>query len=116
MSNPFQFCANVSRLDPVYVRGQADWAARPGSAAAEFQKILAHSNIVWNCGAEALAHRGVARDWRLGGQSSQGAARMPMLLACERPRALIGPAPAGGGGEVLYGAPRDYFLILFSAF
>ena len=30
-------------------------------AAAEFQKILDHSGIVWNCWTGALAHLGVAR-------------------------------------------------------
>jgi hypothetical protein len=42
--------------------GEAYLAAGQGSAAAaEFQKILDHSGIVWNCWTEALAHLGVAR-------------------------------------------------------
>jgi hypothetical protein len=37
-------------------------AARHGKeAAAEFQKIIDHSGIVWNCWTGALAHLGVAR-------------------------------------------------------
>ena len=37
-------------------------AAGQGSAAAsEFQKIIDHSGIVWNCWTGALAHLGVAR-------------------------------------------------------
>ncbi len=43
------FVANLSCLYPVYVRGEAYLAAGQGSAAAaEFQKILDHSGIVWN--------------------------------------------------------------------
>src|SRR5579864_8932093 len=56
------FVANISCLYHVYVRGEAYLAARQGSAAAaEFQKILDHSGIVWNCWTGALAHLGVAR-------------------------------------------------------
>ena len=57
-----QFVANISCLYHVYVRGEAYLAAGQGSAAAaEFQKILDHSGIVWNCWTGALAHLGVAR-------------------------------------------------------
>jgi hypothetical protein len=46
----------------VYVRGEALLAAEQGTqAAAEFQKIIDHSGIVWNCWTGALAHLGVAR-------------------------------------------------------
>jgi hypothetical protein len=46
----------------VYVRGEAYLAAGQSSAAAaEFQKILDHSGIVWNCWTGAFAHLGVAR-------------------------------------------------------
>ncbi len=56
------FVNNVSCLYPTYVRGEAYLAAGQGSAAApEFQKILDHSGIVWNCWTGALAHLGVAR-------------------------------------------------------
>jgi len=51
-----------SCLYPTYVRGEAYMAAGQGSAAAsEFQKIIDHSGIVWNCWTGALAHLGVAR-------------------------------------------------------
>jgi tetratricopeptide (TPR) repeat protein len=57
-----QFVNNISCLYPVYVRGEAYLAARQGvAAAAEFQKILDHSGIVWNCWTGALVHLGVAR-------------------------------------------------------
>ncbi|MGB8592399.1 MAG: protein kinase, partial [Candidatus Acidiferrales bacterium] len=56
------FVANISCLYPIYAHGQAYLAAGQGSAAAaEFQKILDHSGIVWNCWTGALAHLGVAR-------------------------------------------------------
>jgi hypothetical protein len=49
-------------------------AAGQGSvAAAEFQKILDHSGIVWNCWTGALAHLGVARANALQSPMSQGA-------------------------------------------
>jgi len=56
------FINNLSCLYPVYVRGEAYLAAGQSSAAAaEFQKILDHSGIVWNCWTGAFAHLGVAR-------------------------------------------------------
>ena len=68
------FVANISCLYPTYVRGKAHLAAGQGSAAAaEFQKILDHSGIVWNCWTGALAHLGVARANALQSRTSQGA-------------------------------------------
>ncbi|MGA7630039.1 MAG: protein kinase [Terriglobales bacterium] len=68
------FVTNISCLYPVYVRGEAYLAAGQGSAAAaEFQKILDHSGIVWNCWTGALAHLGVARANALQSRASQGA-------------------------------------------
>ena len=56
------FVCNLSCLYPTYVRGEAYLAAGQGKeAAAEFQKIIDHSGIVWNCWTGALAHLGVAR-------------------------------------------------------
>jgi len=68
------FLNNLSCLYPVYVRGEAYLAHRQGvAAAAEFQKILDHSGIVWNCWTGALAHLGVARANALQARTSQGA-------------------------------------------
>ncbi|MGA9391789.1 MAG: hypothetical protein WBV69_15235 [Candidatus Sulfotelmatobacter sp.] len=68
------FVANLSCLYPTYSRGEAYLAAGEGSAAAaEFQKILDHSGIVWNCWTGALAHLGVARANALQAKTSQGA-------------------------------------------
>jgi eukaryotic-like serine/threonine-protein kinase len=58
----------------VYIHGEAYLAAGQGRpAAAEFQKILDHSGIVWNCWTGALAHLGVARGNALEARTSQGA-------------------------------------------
>jgi serine/threonine protein kinase/tetratricopeptide (TPR) repeat protein len=65
---------NLSCLYHVYLRGESYLAAGQGSAAvAEFQKILDHSGIVWNCWTGALAHLGVARANALQARNSQGA-------------------------------------------
>ena len=70
------FAANAagSCLYPTYVRGAAYLAAGQGrAAAAEFQKILDHSGIVWNCWTGALAHLGKARANALESRAAQGA-------------------------------------------
>ncbi len=57
-----------------YIRGEAYLASGQATAsAAEFQKILDHSGIVWNCWTGALAHLGVARANALQSRASQGA-------------------------------------------
>jgi eukaryotic-like serine/threonine-protein kinase len=67
------FSTNVSCLYAVYVRGQAYLAEGNGSAAAgEFQKILDHNGIVWNCPTGALAHLGLARSNALEERKHQG--------------------------------------------
>jgi tetratricopeptide (TPR) repeat protein len=68
------FVTNISCLYPTYIRGEAYLASGQGKpAAAEFQKILDHSGIVWNCWTGALAHLGLARANALDSKSSQGA-------------------------------------------
>jgi tetratricopeptide (TPR) repeat protein len=68
------FAVNPSCLYPTYIRAEAYLEAGQGSlAAAEFQKILDHSGVVWNCWTGALAHLGVARANRLQANSSNGA-------------------------------------------
>jgi serine/threonine protein kinase/Flp pilus assembly protein TadD len=68
------FVANISCLYPVYVRGEAYLASGDGAAAAsEFQKVLDHTGLVWNCWTGALAQLGVARANALQAKSSQGA-------------------------------------------
>ncbi len=81
-----QFINNMSCLYHVYLRGEAYLASGQGTAAAaEFQKILDHSGIVWNCWTGALAHLEVARARALQSRTSQGkdaeAARVQALAA-----------------------------------
>jgi eukaryotic-like serine/threonine-protein kinase len=65
----------ISCLYPVYVRGEAYLAARQGSAAAaEFQKILDHSGIVWNCWTGALAHLQIGRAYAMQGDTAKAKA------------------------------------------
>ncbi len=67
------FVSNLSCLYPTYVRGEANLAAGQGKeSAAEFQKILDHSGMVWNCWTGALAHLGVARANALQAKTFQG--------------------------------------------
>ena len=70
----------------VYIRGEPYSAAgQRAAAAAEFQKILDHSGIVWNCWTGAPAHLGVARANALQSRTSRGAdadaARVQALAA-----------------------------------
>ena len=68
-----RFTANPTCLYPTYIRGNAYLAAGRGKeAAAEFQKILDHSGVVWNCWTGALAHLGMARANALQATTSQG--------------------------------------------
>jgi hypothetical protein len=80
------FLANISCLYDVYVRGEAHLATgQGGAAAAEFQKVLNHSGIVWNCWTGSLARLGVGRANALEARTSQeadaDAARVRALTA-----------------------------------
>jgi serine/threonine protein kinase/tetratricopeptide (TPR) repeat protein len=68
------FLNNISCLYETYTRGNVLLAAGNGaSAATEFQKIIDHSGIVWNCWTGALAHLGLARANALQARTSQSA-------------------------------------------
>ena len=68
------FINNISCMYATYIRGEAYLASEQGKgAAAEFQKILDHNGIIWNCWTGALAHLGVARANALQAKNSQGA-------------------------------------------
>jgi len=70
-----QFINNLSCMYSTYIRGQAYLAAQNGGgAAAEFQKILDHSGIVWNCWTGALSRLGLARAYDLAGQKGKARA------------------------------------------
>jgi tetratricopeptide (TPR) repeat protein len=80
------FINPISCLYSTYIRGEAYLEVGQGKeAAAEFQKILDHSGIVWNCWTGALARLGVARANALQSRTSQGAdaddARVRVLAA-----------------------------------
>ena len=95
-----EWVTNISCLYPTYIRGQAYLAAGQGAeAAAEFQKILDHSGMVWNCWTGALAHLGVARANALETKTTQGAdadaARVRALAAYKDFLALWKDADAG---------------------
>jgi len=58
-------------LYPVYVRGQAFLAARQGNeAAVEFRKVLDHRGVIVNEPIGALAYLGLARAYRLQGDTA----------------------------------------------
>jgi serine/threonine protein kinase/Tfp pilus assembly protein PilF len=72
-----QFVNNLSCLYSVYLRGQAYLNSKQGpAAAAEFQKILDHGGIVWNCWTGALARLGLARAYAL--EASSAALGVPV--------------------------------------
>jgi hypothetical protein len=59
-------------LYPVYIRAQAYLNGNQGAAAAaEFQKILDHRGLLWNCAIGALAHLGIARAYALAGDTAK---------------------------------------------
>jgi eukaryotic-like serine/threonine-protein kinase len=64
-----------SCLYPVYVRAEADLSAQQGQlAAVEFQKILDHRGLLWNCATGALAHLGLGRAYATQGDTAKAKA------------------------------------------
>jgi eukaryotic-like serine/threonine-protein kinase len=69
------FTQNPSCMFPTYIRGQAFLARHHGTAAAaEFQNLLNHRGIVWNCSTGSLAHLGIARAYALQGDITKAQA------------------------------------------
>jgi eukaryotic-like serine/threonine-protein kinase len=66
--------ANNSCLYPAYLRGEAYLAARQDGAVAEFQRIIDHPGIVWNCATGALAHLELGRAYALAGDKAKARA------------------------------------------
>ncbi len=94
------FLADLAPLYTAYLRGEANLAAGEGAAAGvEFQKILDHSGLVWNCWTGALARLGLARADALEAKSGKGAdadaARVQALGAYKEFLALWKDADAG---------------------
>ena len=79
------FGNNISCLYSTYMRAEAYLSIGQGNAAAaEFQKILDHNGIVWNCWTGALAHLGLGRANALQSRSAGAnadAARVRALAA-----------------------------------
>jgi tetratricopeptide (TPR) repeat protein len=63
--------ANSSCLYPIYLRGEAYLVAGQDGAAAEFQKIIDHPGIVWNCATGALAHLELGRAYAAAGDKAK---------------------------------------------
>ena len=67
--------ATNSCLYPVYVRAEAYLREQQGpTAAAEFQKILDHRGLLWNCATAALVHLQLGRAYALQGDSAKARA------------------------------------------
>lgn len=68
------FTNNPSCLYPTYIKAQAYLASGQATdAATEFQKIIDHAGMVWNCSTGALAHLGLARANALQSKKAKGA-------------------------------------------
>jgi eukaryotic-like serine/threonine-protein kinase len=106
------FGNNISCLYPAYIRGEAYLAAGQGKeGAAEFQKILDHSGLVWNCWTGALAHLGVARANALEAGIAVGA---PGLAAVARPgnnSDQISPADRDAARVRVLAAYKDFLSL-----
>jgi hypothetical protein len=88
-----QFVVNISCLYHTYIRGEAYLADGQGKeSAVEFQKIIDHSGIVWNCWTGALAHLGVAR---ANARREPRRVRMPMQPAAGRSPPTKISSPSG---------------------
>jgi Tfp pilus assembly protein PilF len=66
--------ANNSCLYPVYLRGEAYLSAGQEDAAAEFQKIIDHPGLVWNCATGAPAHLQLGRAYASKGDKAKARA------------------------------------------
>jgi len=74
--------ASNSCLYPLYVRAEAYLSAQQGpAAAAEFQKILDHRGLLWNCATGGLAHLGLGRAFVLQGDAAKAKAAYQDFLA-----------------------------------
>jgi len=102
------FTTNPSCLYAPYVRGQAYLALNQGAqAAAEFQKLLDHSGLVWNCSPGTLSHLGQARAYAT-------EAEIPSAhvgTAASAVQAEQSSAAAAGSAEKSRAAYRDFLTL-----
>ena len=102
---PYPRLANIDAEQPVY---EVQTLGKVIST--EFQKIIDHSGIVWNCWTGALAHLGVARANALQAKNAQGAdadaARVRALAAYKEFLTLW--KDADSGIPILKGAKAEY--------
>jgi serine/threonine protein kinase/tetratricopeptide (TPR) repeat protein len=67
--------ATNSCLYPVYVRAQAHLSAQQGPAAVvEFERIIDHRGLLWNCATGALAHLQIGRAYAMQGDTTKAKA------------------------------------------
>jgi tetratricopeptide (TPR) repeat protein len=76
--------SNNSCLYPIYLRGEAYMAAGQDGAAAEFQKIIDHPGIVWNCATGALAHLELGRAYAAAGDKVKARAAYQDFLTLRK--------------------------------
>ena len=62
---------NNTCLYPIYLRGEAYLGSDPANATAEFQKIIEHPGLVWNCVTGALAHLELGRAYARSGDKAK---------------------------------------------
>jgi tetratricopeptide (TPR) repeat protein len=85
-ASPYELGAASQNLNfllyPVYLRGEANLAAKQGTAAAaEFQKILDHPGVVLNEPISALAQLGLARAYAMAGDPGKAKTAYQDFLA-----------------------------------
>ncbi len=69
---PSASAVNNTCLDPTYLRGEAYLAlGQAGPATTEFQKIVNHPGLVWNCATGAVAHLELGRAEALAGDKAK---------------------------------------------
>jgi tetratricopeptide (TPR) repeat protein len=95
------YAAPNSCLYPVYVRAEAYMSAQQGqTAAAEFQKILDHRGLLWNCTTGSLARLGLARAYAMQGDTAKARAAYQDFLTLWK--------DADAGIPVLVAAKAEY--------
>jgi len=73
--------ANNTCMNPTYLRGEAYLAAGQTNAAqAEFQKIIDHPGVIWNCLTGVLARLEVGRTYALAGDKAKARAAYQEFL------------------------------------